>query len=175
MKTAGVLALALAAGAATPGGTVAQPVPAPAILFDCADRAWSVKLLAPDSGSLVLITSPNDRAEAIGNVTASWDDVRKGHVVGQGGGHQSHIRLFDGVRSFILFEGEDGALADQPGRTYAGVVTITQSAPDQDFQIDCPATQTNARLVASVAEWSARVGAKPPRGEDEGGPFDGWF
>jgi hypothetical protein len=149
--------------------------PAPAILFDCADQAWSVKLLALDHGRLVLMTNPTGRTGATGKATASWEDIRHGFVVGQGGGHQSHVRLFDGVRSSILFEGVDGALADRPGRTYAGVVTITEAAPDQDFQMECPATTANARIVDGVTEWAARSGAQPPRGEDVDGPFDGWF
>ena len=74
-------------------------------------------------------------------------------------------------------DGSAGAdrLADRPGRTYAGALTITESNPQQDFRIDCAATPDNAALLDNVRAWAARTGAKPPLPEEEGGPFDAWF
>ncbi|HEX4848903.1 MAG TPA: hypothetical protein VFV30_12230, partial [Novosphingobium sp.] len=172
------LAIALCALAAATGcavsGTAAAPA-APQVLFDCRDASWHVELLGTDDKRLVLVTTPLTGERRMGNAQSSWDEVRLGHVVGQGGGHQRHIRLFDGVRHVILLEGVDGSLADKPGRTYAGVVTQTPANPKQDFEIACPSGRVNAKLVDNVWQWAQRVGAPLPKDEDEGGPFDGWF
>lgn len=160
------LGLAMMATAA-PG---APPTPP---LFSCRDADWTATLIGTEDGRLLLETRPS--ARGMGNVASSWEEVREGYVGGQGGGHQSHLRLFDGFRQIILFEGEDGSLADRPGRTYAGALTITESNPQQDFRIDCAATPDNAALLDNVRAWAARTGAKPPLPEDEGGPFDAWF
>lgn len=175
MERARRVARWLIAGAAAASSVSAVPATPPQVLFDCRNDDWAVELLGTDDKRLILFTTPLKGGGRMGNAQSSWDEVREGHVIGQGGGHQRHIRLSDGVRQIILLEGTDGSLADRPGRTYAGALTITKTNPAQDFRIDCPASETNASLVANVAEWAKRVGAPLPRAEDEGGPFDAWF
>ena len=165
----------LIAGAAAATSVSAVPATQPQRLFDCRNDAWAVELLGTVDKRLILLTRSLQGGGRMGNAQSSWSEVREGRVVGQGGGHQAHIRLFDGMRQVILFEGEDGALADRPGRTYAGALTITESNPAQDFRIDCPASEINAQLLENVAAWAERTGAPRPTSEDEGGPFDGWF
>jgi hypothetical protein len=165
----------LVAGAAAATSVSAVPATPSQVLFDCRDDNWAVELVGTADQRLILFTRPLKGGGRMGNAQSSWDEVREGHVIGQGGGHQRHIRLFDGVRQIILLEGLDGSLASRPGRTYAGALTITPTNPAQDFRIDCPASQINTSLVANVTGWAERVGASRPRAEDEGGPFDAWF
>jgi hypothetical protein len=158
------LVLAVAASAASP---------APELLFACRDDNWSVTLLGTENGRLLLETRPS--GAGMGNVASNWDEVREGYVIGQQGGHQSHIRLYDGFRQIILFEGEDGQLTESPGRIYAGALTITERNPQQDFSIACAADDTNIGIVANVRRWAESNGAKPPLPEEDGSPFDAWF
>lgn len=160
----GLAMLAVAAHAAEPASD---------ILFACSADAWSVTLIGTDDSRLLLETRPS--GAGIGNVTSNWDEVREGYVGGQQGGHQHHLRLYDGFRQIILFEGEDGQLTENPGRTYAGALTITERNPQQDFSIACAADETNIGLVENVRRWAARTGAKPPLPEEDGSPFDAWF
>ena len=155
--------VALAASAANP----------PQTLFECSDQRWRVSLLGTDDGRLVLLTAPHGRG--MGNAQSAWDEVRQGYVVGQQGGHQSHIRLYDGVRHIILFEGEDGQLADRPGRTYAGAVTQTARDPQQDFSVVCAADAINGALVENLIDWAERTGVPRPEAEEPDSPFNGWF
>lgn len=165
--------LVAAIGLAVLTATANAAVPEPEVLFECRDDAWSVTLIGTEDGRLLLETRP--QGAGIGNVASSWDEVREGYVVGQQGGHQSHIRLYDGLRQIILFEGEDGQLANNPGRTYAGALTITERNPQQDFAIACTADETNVGLVANVRRWAESSGAKLPQPEEDGSPFDAWF
>lgn len=167
-RFAGALALAMSAQAGAAG------TPSDQVLFRCSDDAWNVTLYGTGDGRLLLETRSTG-AGNIGNVASSWDEVREGYVRGQGGGHQRHLRLFDGFRQIILFAGEDGELADQPGRTYAGALTITERNPQQDFAVTCMTDETNAALLDNVRAWAERTGAKTPVPEEEGGPFDAWF
>lgn len=178
MRTGRLLVLALGALAAATGyavtGTAATPA-LPELLFECGDDQWKVELLGTDDKRLILITNPLTGSGRMGNAQSNWDEVRLGHVVGQGGGHQRHIRLFNGMRHVILLEGMDGSLTDQPGRTYASVLTRTLAKPEQELEIACAAGQVNTKLVDNVRQWAKRVGAPLPRDEDVGGPFDAWF
>jgi hypothetical protein len=165
--------LAAALGLAVLAAAASAAPPAPELLFACRDDDWSVTLLGTADGRLLLETRPG--GAGMGNVASSWDEVREGYVGGQQGGHQSHIRLYDGFRQIILFEGEDGQLAENPGRIYAGALSITERNPQQDFSIACAADDTNIAIVANVRRWAERSGAKLPLPEQDGSPFDAWF
>lgn len=165
--------LAAALGLAVLAATVHAAVPKPTVLFACRDDDWSVVLLGTEDGRLLLETRPS--GAGMGNVTSSWDEVREGYVGGQQGGHQHHIRFYDGFRQIILFEGENGQLTESPGHIYAGALTITERNPQQDFRIACAADETNIGLVENVRRWAASSGAKAPLPEEVGSPFNAWF
>ena len=175
MKRERCAAYLLAISAVTLANSVIFSAERPTPLFSCSDDKWSVELIGTSDGRLVLSTNKAGVANTVGNVEMSWQEVRNGYVVGQGGGHQSHLRLFDGVRQIILFEGEDGSLADRPGRTYAGVQTIAETNPSQDFEIECAATRVNVELLSNVLRWAQQVGGPLPVPEEAGGPYDVWF
>lgn len=144
-------------------------------LFHCRDDMWDVRLLGAPDGKLVLVTNPHAMEGATAGANSNWQDIREGYLVGQQGGHQGHIRLYDGHRQIILFEGMDGDLADRPGRTYAGALTQTDANPAQDFRVECEAGETNRQLTENLRDWAERTGGPAPVPEDAGGPFDGWF
>lgn len=101
---------------------------------------------------------------------ANWSNVHTGTVRGQGGGYQEHVRFTNGATDYIVFRGEDGALASRPGRTYSGIAV---QGPGTDRTLAC---QGSARLAASLVE---AVGARAPEdaalNELPDGPFDAWF
>ncbi|ANU06500.1 hypothetical protein [Paraurantiacibacter namhicola] len=174
MRPAAILAavlMAIGALAATPAGASKTPQ----VLFECKDADWSVRLLGTGDGKLVLITSRLSGPPSTAGVTSSWREVREGRVTGQEGGHQSHLRLHDGYRQIILFEGRSGNLSDNPGETHAGAMTFTQRNPAQDLRVTCEADETNAKLVENTVKWAEQTGGPVPQPEDEGGEFDAWF
>ena len=105
-----------------------------------------------------------------------WTETRTGRVVGQLGGHQSHVRLYDGQRNIIFYEGLDGELADRPGRTYAGVVEVGPSGMEEPKALaECEASATNRALLDNVRTARETAGKPPFPEEDAGSAFDGWF
>ena len=152
-----------------------EPWPPP--LFDCEGKGERYLLRDLGDGSLVL----EIEAAPVGKVgvstwLSSWSDIRKGSVVGQQGGHQSHLRLFDGKQHIVLYEGDDGPMSDVPGATHAGVALLGGSSNGELVKVaDCEASRTNRALLENVRR--ARVAAKAPdlADEDVGGPFDKWY
>ncbi len=142
-------------------------------LFACADADHDFVLQGSADGRLVLLSSSGSATSA--HVESSWQLVREGYVNGQGGGYQSHVRLYDGVRHVILFEGANGSLTDDPGRAYAGVATQNDGDPAQDLRFECEADVPTTDVVGRVRKWSQRTGGPAPEAEEPGGPFDGWF
>lgn len=172
MRRLSALALSASLAGAAPAAAAGQGVET---LFACEDAEWAVTLLGTEDGRLLLVTNPKALPGARANYASTWEEIREGRVIGQQGGRQSHIRLFDGIRQIVLFEGVDGELADEPGRTYAGAFTQTEKNPEQDFAIDCEASETNAALARNLTRWAGETGTLPPLPEPEDGPFDGWF
>lgn len=171
LRAAVTVALALA----LVSGLHAKPALPP--LFDCksADARYVLQASADGSLALEIETRP-----AAGGGTStrlrSWHEIRTGWVGGQQGGHQSHLRLSDGRRSLVLYEGEDGSLAERPGRTYAGVMEAgVEGLTDARLLAECEASATNRSLLDSVRRLRQAAGVPDFPEEIDGGPFDGWF
>ena len=107
-----------------------------------------------------------------------WSNVRIGMVTGQGGGHQSHVRFTSGDRHYIVYEGEDGTLADTPGRRYSGI--YVGDGADAGREVANRQCRGNSVLLGN---WIGMAHDHAPPAlresgvlhEEEGGPFDAWF
>lgn len=169
MRRALAACVAMVGMAAHAGANGGEP---PETLFACADADHDVVLQGSAEGTLVLLSRSGSATSA--QATSSWQLVREGYVNGQGGGYQSHVRLYDGTRHTILFEGANGALSDDPDHAYAGVATQNPDDPAQDFRFECAVDATNADVVSNLRKWAERTGGPAPEPE-EGDAFDGWF
>jgi hypothetical protein len=147
------------------------------ILFDCRSEGQRHTLQAASDGRLTLTIATGGGAQSLATATLrAWHDIRVGGVIGQQGGHQDHLRLHDGRRHFVLFEGENGELSDDPGTTYAGLVVFDErSEIEPAYTATCEPDPINRTLLANVHEARAAGNAPSLREEDAGGQFDGWF
>lgn len=122
------------------------------------------------------IDSPPKGKVGVSTWLHAWTDVRTGWVGGQQGGHQSHVRLNDGQRNYVLYEGEDGSLAERPGRTCAGVVVVGRDdIGNIEVVADCEASGTNRALLDNLRKMRDAAGQPDLPEEVENGPFDAWF
>ena len=147
------------------------------VIFECADNGRTARLAA-EGGDLILSIVGQDLNVVTVKSDADWGNLRLGHVVGQQGGHQSHLRLSDGPDDYLVFEGENGQLSDVSNRTYAGVVRFTRSATGEASEtlVECsPASSQNREFTDAVTSASEASGRLPVRHEDDGSKFDGWF
>ena len=146
------------------------------VLFDCASAEQRFILHGSPGGNLSLeIAERRDGALGISTWRDGWSEIRTGYVIGQQGGHQSHLRLSDGSDHFILFEGENGQLSDTPGETYAGVSLVEDAGGEPASLVSCEASPANRSVIANVRGLRARAGLPELAGEETGGSFDGWF
>lgn len=105
-----------------------------------------------------------------------WSNVHIGYVRGQGaGGYQEHIRFTNGDTHYIVYRGQNGELADDPGHTYSGI--SVQAGQDGGRTLATLGCTANVLVSGSMTE---DVSLRAPDGgldiaEIEGGPFDGWF
>ncbi len=107
-----------------------------------------------------------------------WSNVRIGSVVGQGGGHQSHVRFTSGDRHYIIYEGENGTLAERPGVRHSGV--YIGSGADAGNEVAHHQCRGSPVLLGN---WRDMVQDHAPPAlleagileEEPGGPFDAWF
>ncbi len=107
-----------------------------------------------------------------------WNNIHVGHVVGQGGGHQSHVRFSAGRYHYIVFEGVNGSLADSPGRRHSGI--HVGAGADGREQLAYHQCRSRPVLAGSWSETLHEHAPPPVRAagvapEEPGGPFDGWF
>ncbi|MDP3549800.1 MAG: hypothetical protein Q8R81_05335 [Novosphingobium sp.] len=104
-----------------------------------------------------------------------WSNVRVGQVRGQGsGGYQEHVRFTNGNTHYIVYRGQNGELADNPGYTYSGI--SVQAGHDGErtlASLSCKGKMMAADSLADAA--GVRAPADLDIAEAEGGAFDGWF
>jgi hypothetical protein len=152
-----------------------RPWPPP--LFDCAGKGERYVLRSLEDGDLVLeIEEATQGKVGVSTWLHSWSDIRTGYVTGQQGGHQGHLRLFDGKQHLVLYEGVNGRLSDVPGAAYAGVALVdggSNSEPEE--LVACEASETNRTLLENVRKVRADAEAPELADEEAGGPFDVWF
>lgn len=145
-----------------------------ATLFACTGTDGSARL-SVDGDRLVLVTQAGGSSRTV-TTDAGWTNLHFGRVVGQQGGHQTHVRLTDDTGEYILFEGLDGQLADRPGRTYAGLSAELRVGNASGLTVECtPASDVNRQVVSAVAAAAERASKPVPQDEPEGSPYDGWF
>ena len=146
-------------------------------MFDCAGPSERYLLRALDDGDLVLeIEASREGSVGVSTWLSSWTDMRTGSVVDQQGGRQSHLRLFDGKRQIVLYEGKAGLLSEAPGATQAGVALLDGDSNGEPIEVAaCEASPTNRTLLENVRR--TRAAAKAPNLDEEeaGGPFDVWY
>lgn len=157
-------------------GCVSDP-PLPAPLFDCKGKEERYILRALDDGALALeIQAPPKGNIGTSTHLVNWTEIRTGFVTGQQGGHQGHVRLSDGPRHFVLYEGRNGQLSNSPGKSYAGVALVTGNTDSEPQTLaECPASPINQTLLDNVQKERTAANAPPLVDEDSGGAFDGWF
>ena len=146
------------------------------VLFDCASAKQRYILHGAPDGSLSLeIAEELDSPLGVSTWRGRWTAIRSGHVTGQQGGHQRHLRLSDREGHFILYEGENGALSDAPGKTYAGVSWVEGNGGEPVSLASCEASPTNRSVVENVNDLRVRAEIPQLAQEELDGPFDAWF
>lgn len=182
-RSASALLLAVLAGFAAHGPIAAAPPQrtasmcrsGEAVLYTCQFGRSVGSVCAGQDEVHYRFGLPGSPAVDVGNAQ-DWHNIHLGTVIGQGGGHQTHVRFTTGLIHYTVFAGENGSLADPPGRTYSGIaVTQGKQGETQLAALECKGGATIA------GDWTGRVRAAVPRhyqdGLDEapGGPFDAWF
>ncbi|HTN15831.1 MAG TPA: hypothetical protein VL094_13600 [Sphingomonadaceae bacterium] len=169
MKSLAVLAFSLAVSAGE-----GEPSP---LLFDCAGETGRYRLFGSGEGNFALeIEEAREGPTGVSTWLLQWTEARTGYVIGQQGGHQSHLRLTDGLAHYIFFEGVNGQLSGAPGVTYAGIVRVDGSGDSQPVSLaSCEANETNRNLLENVQRERVDAGLPELATEDVDGPFDGWF
>lgn len=95
-------------------------------------------------------------------------NVRYGTVIGQGGGHEEHVRFSNDGTEYIVFSGMTGRLSDRPGHTYSGL-TVMRGANELSRR-NC----VRPSVGSNGGPWPSRIISTLPE-EEIDGPFDGWF
>ncbi|WP_298198543.1 hypothetical protein [Novosphingobium sp.] len=168
------LTATLPAAPAAPGRTVSQCLIGEQVIYACRfgppTRPAIGSICADDQTVHYRYGPPGQPAISLAS-RPDWSNIHVGRVRGQGaGGYQEHVRFSLGETHYIVFRGEDGALASRPGRRYSGIAV---QGPGIDRTLSCPG---NARIAPSLGEAVAAL-APPGASLDEvpDGPFDAWF
>lgn len=114
----------------------------------------------------------------IGN-TSDWSNIHLGHVVGGGGGHESHIRFTNGETHYIVFEVGQGQLHDRPGHYSYGIAVVAGERGEREIaNFLCRSAVTISEeyepFRAAVASQTSREVLERLE-EVQDGPFDGWL
>ncbi|MBC2653596.1 hypothetical protein H7F50_17915 [Novosphingobium flavum] len=176
----GLVGAALALGAPAPAGS-AGPVPASQcragerVIYSCRfgpPARPAIGSICWRAAAVHYRYGPPGRPAIDLASTADWSNIHTGHVRGQGaGGYQEHVRFTNGQTDYIVFRGQDGALASRPGRTYSGIAVQGPTVGERTL-----ACRAGATLAPSLVEAVTRLA--PPEaelGETPDGPFDAWF
>ncbi len=186
MRVAGAAAVMLAALAVSiPTGTgrtadrtarvTSQCLADETLIYSCrfGSRLASV---CTGSGQVHLRSGPRGKSDLDIVNASDWSNVRIGMVAGQMGGSQHHIRFTQGDAHYIVLHGIDGQMAERPGRTYSGIVTVY--GPNGEWE---GSDQTCRRGAVIHPQFEEAVAALAPEAlrdglvETEGEAFDGWF
>ncbi|MCJ2187045.1 hypothetical protein [Novosphingobium beihaiensis] len=171
----GAACLGAAGATAVPAGTVtALPPQVPSqcaaserVLYSCAFPRGTGSLCAGKT-SVHYRFGPRGHPDIDLASRPDWSNVHTGFVRGQGSGHQSHVRLTTGRFHYVIFEGADGYLTEDPGRTYSGIAVLKGPQGEQELAtLACP----GRAVIALDDAWLSRHAA----GEKDGGPFDIWY
>lgn len=163
------LLFALVAPAAAP--VTAAPPPAPAsqcragekIVYTCG-FGKSVGSICANGGRLHYRYGPAGRPAIDIASTRDWSNVRRGFIVGGGGGSQRHLRFTRGDHSYVVFWGVAGQYTQSPGSTWSGI-HVTEGKTDL-------ATLRCKRAAWPSDDWEDLASDAP---EEEDPQFEAWF
>ncbi len=181
MKALAASALLIAA-LAGPAGMAAPAKPPPSlcgiserVVFTCKIGRSLASLCAARESLHYRYGLAGSRAVDVGNLP-DWSNVRIGTAIGQGGGHQDHVRISTGRIHYTLFVGLNGSLADNPGKSYAGF------SVNQGTKGETPIGRYECREAAfDPLVWLERVRETAPKRYRDGleelpsSPFNAWF
>ena len=163
-------------GTPAPGRAGTQCRPAETVLYSCRFGRAVGSVCAAD-GRIHYRYGPRGRPEIEVASEDDWRNIHVGYVVGQGGGHQSHVRFSTGDRHYIVYEGKNGAFADSPGLRHSGI--YVGAGPDGRRQL----AYHYCRRPAAESSWPQALEEHAPpavraagvQSEEAGGPFDAWY
>ena len=146
------------------------------ILYSCgfARNQGSVCLKA---GAIHYRFGPPGRPEIDLASNEDWSNIHIGNVVGQGGGHQSHVRFTSGRHHYVVFEGQNGSLADVPGRRYSGIfVAAGEDGGEQLANLECSGRAVVPDSFAALMNHApSAIRDRETLWEQQNGPFDAWY
>ncbi|WP_395392152.1 hypothetical protein WBP07_14655 [Novosphingobium sp. BL-8A] len=137
------------------------------VLYSCVFPR-GVGSLCTDGAAVHYRFGPHGKADLDLVSRPDWSNIHQGDVRGQGNGYQRHVRLTNGRFHYVVFEGMDGNLTDNPGRTYSGIAVLEGPKGERAVStLNCPGR--------SVHDLDARLVLERAGAEEENGPFDMWY
>lgn len=163
------LSLVLAAPAVAP--LTAAPSPTPAsqcragekIVYTCG-FGKSVGSICSNSGKLHYRYGPLSKPAIDIASDPKWSNVRRGFIVGGGGGSQRHLRFTRGVHSYVVFWGVGGQYTQVPGKIWSGI-HVSEGKTDL-------ATLRCKRAASPSDDWEDLAYDAP---EEDDPQFEMWF
>lgn len=147
------------------------PSPAPAsqcragekIVYSCG-FGKSVGSICASGGKLHYRYGPAGRPAIDIASNGAWSNVRRGFIVGGGGGSQQHLRFIRGDHSYVVFWGVAGQYTQSPGTTWSGI-HVSEGKADL-------ATMRCKRAAWPSDDWEDLARDAP---EEEDPQFEAWF
>lgn len=142
-------------------------------LYSCARLPLKVSSMCLGDKS-ISYRSGNPRVyDVVINSDDNWSNIHLGHVIGGGGGHQTHVRFStpDG-NHYLVLEGAPGQYHDAPDGPWSGVTTVSPTGSEKRDQCE-----GHAVVAPDWLGLIAKSAPVDPRSlmEEEGSHFDGWF
>lgn len=162
------LALVLAAPAAAPvtaapAGPVSQCRAAEIVVYTCG-FGKSVGSICANGGKLHYRYGPLGKPAIDIASDGKWSNVRRGFIVGGGGGSQRHLRFIRGDHSYVVFWGVGGQYTQVPGATWSGI-HVSEGKTDL-------ATLRCKRAASPSNDWEDLAHDAP---EEDDPQFEMWF
>jgi hypothetical protein len=161
--------LTLMAPAAAPVPAAPSPVPASQcragekIVYTCG-FGKSVGSICANGGKLHYRYGPAGRPAIDIASDAKWSNVRRGFIVGGGGGSQRHLRFTRDGHSYVVFWGVGGQYTQVPGKTWSGI-HVSEGKTDL-------ATLRCKRAASPSDDWEDLAYDAP---EEDDPQFEMWF
>jgi len=163
------LSLTLAAPAVAP--LTAAPSSAPAsqcragekTVYSCS-FGKSVGSICANGGKLHYRYGPAGRPAIDIASNGEWSNVRRGFIVGGGGGSQRHLRFIRGDHSYAVFWGVAGQYTQSPGATWSGI-HVSEGKTDLT-------TLRCKRAAWPSDDWEDLAQDAP---EEDDSQFEAWF
>lgn len=166
-----LLGFLLALVAPAPAPVIPAPPPVPAsqcragekIVYTCS-FGKSVGSICANGGKLHYRYGPAGRPQIDIASAADWGNVRRGFIVGGGGGSQQHLRFTRSGHSYVVFWGVAGQYTQSPGTTWSGI-HVSEGTTDL-------ATMRCKRAAWPSDDWEDLARDAP---EEDDPQFEAWF